>query len=212
MTILLNHGNTVMFIDGNDRDSTRVVNIFASESVLTVVHGERVALDIPNGPGIGGFLTVDADSSVSVGEIIVTHAVEVSKSSRACSRAEVESAWPASIRASSDTLSSPVSSVTSEVVNPASTLGALLTRRCLLAYAATCGKCVTTITCTRCARRANRLPICTAASPPTPASISSKMKVGTGSVSAKTTSKANMIRESSPPEAPLPSGLGSEPG
>ena len=34
------------------------------------------------------------------------------------------------------------------------------------------------------------------------------MKVGTGSTSASTTSRASITRESSPPEAPLPSGRG----
>ena len=54
-------------------------------------------------------------------------------------------------------------------------------------------------------------PATVAPAPPTPASTSSKMNVGTGSVPAITTSIASMTRDSSPPDAPRPSGRGSEP-
>ena len=47
--------------------------------------------------------------------------------------------------------------------------------------------------------------------PPTPASTSSKTNVGTGLVPASATSRASITRDSSPPEAPLCSGRGSEP-
>ena len=79
------------------------------------------------------------------------------------------------------------------------------------ANAATCGRCVTTSTWADLASAASRLPISTAALPPTPASTSSKTNVGTGRVSARATSIASITRDSSPPEAPLVSGRGSEP-
>ena len=50
-----------------------------------------------------------------------------------------------------------------------------------------------------------------AALPPTPASTSSKTKVGTGLDPARLTSRASITRDSSPPEAPLWSGRGSLP-
>ncbi len=54
-------------------------------------------------------------------------------------------------------------------------------------------------------------PISTAAAPPTPASTSSKTKVGTGLVPASATSSASITRDSSPPDAPLCSGRGRSP-
>ena len=86
------------------------------------------------------------------------------------------------------------------------------TLRWFVANAATCARCVTTMTCERSARRASRRPISIAAAPPTPASTSSKTKVGTGSLPAITTSIASITRESSPPEAPRETGRGSAPG
>ena len=58
------------------------------------------------------------------------------------------------------------------------------------------------MTCDCSASRASRRPISMAAAPPTPASTSSKTKVGTGSLPAMTTSIASITRESSPPDAP----------
>ena len=86
------------------------------------------------------------------------------------------------------------------------------TRRWFVAKAATCARCVTTITCARSASVARRRPISIAAEPPTPASTSSNTNVGTSLDAAMTTSMASITRESSPPDAPLPSGRGSLPG
>ena len=74
------------------------------------------------------------------------------------------------------------------------------------------GRWVTTSTCADAASRASRRPTSTAALPPTPASTSSKTKVGTGLVPARHTSRASITRDSSPPEAPLASGPRLAPG
>ena len=74
---------------------------------------------------------------------------------------------------------------------------------CRSANAATCGRWVTTMTWDEVASRASRRPISTAALPPTPASTSSKTIVAGGALPARHTSRASMMRESSPPEAPL---------
>ena len=51
-----------------------------------------------------------------------------------------------------------------------------------------------------------------ATAPPTPVSISSKTRVGAEPLSASTTFRASMKRESSPPEATFISGPGRVPG
>ena len=89
---------------------------------------------------------------------------------------------------------------------------AFSTRTCRSAYAATCGRWVTTSTCAVRASWASRRPTSTAAAPPTPASTSSNTNVGTGLVPASATSRASITRDSSPPDAPLCSGRGSAPG
>ena len=61
------------------------------------------------------------------------------------------------------------------------------------------------------ASRASRRPISTAALPPTPASTSSKIIVGTGWMPARHTSSASITRDSSPPDAPRCSGRGVAP-
>ena len=85
------------------------------------------------------------------------------------------------------------------------------TTTCRSAYAATCGRWVTTSTWALLASSASRRPTSTAARPPTPASTSSKTNVGTGLVPASATSMASITRDSSPPEAPLASGRAGEP-
>src|SRR5262249_22409192 len=57
----------------------------------------------------------------------------------------------------------------------------LSTTRCRSAYAATCGRCVTTITWCDLASLASRRPTSTPARPPTPAPPSSKTRGGPGS-------------------------------
>ncbi len=54
----------------------------------------------------------------------------------------------------------------------------------------------------------SRRPMVSATSPPMPASISSKMTVGTGASSRQATSMARLTRESSPPEATFCRGWG----
>ena len=80
------------------------------------------------------------------------------------------------------------------------------------AYAATCGRWVTTSTwalrASWASRRRPRRP-----PPPTPASTSSKTKVGTGLVPARATSRASITRDSSRPTRPRQRpGLGSSVG
>ena len=82
----------------------------------------------------------------------------------------------------------------------------LSTTRWTSAYAATCGRCVTTMTWWVRASRASRRPICTAARPPTPASTSSNTIVVPSADAASTTSSASITRDSSPPDALLLSG------
>ena len=84
--------------------------------------------------------------------------------------------------------------------------------RCWPARAATCGACVTAITCTLAASRASRAPMASATAPPTPVSISSNTSVGAEPRSASTTFSASRKRDSSPPEATFISGPGRVPG
>ena len=115
------------------------------------------------------------------------------------------------MRAISWTRVSPLTSamvVTTPKSSSSASGGSLVTTNCASAHEATCAKWVTTMTCALRASRARRLPSSTAALPPTPASTSSKMKVWSAPprVSAATSSKANISRLSSPPEALLPIG------
>ena len=123
-------------------------------------------------------------------------------SSRACARPLSDSPSPASMRASSATRSS-----SSSRAPRWRCCGPRCRRRdAISAYAATCGRCVTTMTWWVRASRASRRPICTAARPPTPASTSSNTIVVPSADAASTTSSASMTRDSSPPDALLLSG------
>src|SRR5579875_3740560 len=62
------------------------------------------------------------------------------------------------------------------------------------------------------ASRARRTPTAVAVAPPIPASTSSKTIAARSSASAKTTTSASRTRESSPPDADLPSGRAGSPG
>src|SRR5665811_291479 len=119
------------------------------------------------------------------------------------------------MRASSITRSSPVTARTSAAVTT-SVPPDFSTTMCRSANAATWGRWVTTTTCAWRASSARRRPTSTAALPPTPASTSSKTNVGgrmapdPGAV-ARATSMASITRDSSPPEAPWPSGRAGAP-
>ncbi len=130
-------------------------------------------------------------------------------SSAACSAPDCESSSPESIRTSSRTRSGPSTTATLDAVTCPDP--SLVTTTCRSANAATWGRCVTTMTCDVRASRASRRPTSTATRPPIPASTSSNTKDGTLSTPASTTSMASMMRESSPPDAPLPRGRASLP-
>src|SRR5258708_4321434 len=74
------------------------------------------------------------------------------------------------------------------------------------------GRWVTTMTGGREPRALRRRPTCTAASPPMPASTSSKTRVGSLSASAPTVLIASITRASSPPDATRASGCSGSPG
>src|SRR5690606_6561303 len=152
---------------------------------------------------------------------------EDSRSSSAWVRAVSESSWPDSMRASSRTRASAVTSRTPVTViipsssAPFSPSELLVTTRCASANAATWARCVTTTTCVLRPSWARRRPTSTAARPPTPASTSSNTNVLRGASAgrsaappavASATSSASMTRDSSPPDAPLPSGRSGAPG
>src|SRR5690606_36305549 len=178
--------------------------------------GRRVALaqggdDTPSDEDVLGCARVRiVHHGLAAYHRLLRYSAASSSSSRACSRPLEESGRPESSRAISAVRSSPVNWRTLLAVTEPSL--SFTTERWLLANAATWARCVTTMTCERSASRASRRPISIAAAPPTPASTSSKTKVGTGSLPASTTSIASMTRESSPPDAPRPSGRGSAPG
>src|SRR5699024_7043679 len=144
--ILVNQNYPLLVVNGHNGYRSRVLNVFSRHGIVGVCNSEGITLNIPDGTAKSGLVLFDGEGSISVFDGLGRHGRAVSSSSRACSRAELESACPASIRASSEIRHSPVSSVTSEVVKPASMSGALLTRTCLFAYAATWGRWVTTIT------------------------------------------------------------------
>ena len=131
-----------------------------------------------------------------------------SSSSRACRRAESLSGWPESIRLNSTTLASPSSAVTSDRVRP--DRSAFRTSICWSAWAATWARWVTTSTCPWRDRPARAEPTAMAASPPTPASTSSKTITPGASVMARR--MASMVRASSPPEADEATGSSGSPG
>src|SRR5690606_37249412 len=137
-------------------------------------------------------------------------------SSAACVRAASESSWPESMRASSRTRSGPSTGTTSDSVTVSLDPSCRATTRWRSANAATWARCVTTMTCADRASSASRRPTSTAAFPPTPASTSSNTKVAgrtapDPSAVARATSRASMMRESSPPEALRPSGRAGAP-
>ena len=119
-----------------------------------------------------------------------------------------ESSMPASIRASSRTRPSPSSTCT-PLRGDLRRHRPSRPRRCRSANAATCGRWVTTSTWACRPAGPAGAPTSSAARPPTPASTSSKTKVGTGSPPpASTTSRASITRDSSPPEAALADAAG----
>ena len=87
----------------------------------------------------------------------------------------------------------------------------LLTCKCCVACAATCGKCVITSTCRSAPNCLSNCPTTSATPPPMPTSTSSKIMHGTKFWLAVVTCKAKLMRESSPPEATLFNALGSMP-
>src|SRR5699024_5633593 len=137
-----------------------------------------------------------------------------SSSSSAWARATSEASSPASIRASSRIRSGRSRVSTVELVVPSWEDFTIC--RWVLAWAATCGRWVTTITWAWRASRARRCPTASAARPPIPASISSKTNTGAAVRSLReedsATSRASITRESSPPEAAWATGRCCAPG
>src|SRR5699024_8318410 len=119
MTILIDHCDPLLIVNGHNRYRARVGNIFAGKRLISISHREGVPLNIPDCTLKDCCLMLNCHNPVGVVYVLLAHECEVSKRSLACSRAELESACPASMRASSEMRSSPTNSLTSEVVTPA---------------------------------------------------------------------------------------------
>ena len=86
------------------------------------------------------------------------------------------------------------------------------TRKCRSAAAAICGRCVMQSTCAVAASSRSLSVSTRAVRPPMPASTSSKTSISVASPSRAASRTASAMRDSSPPEATLPSGPAGQPG